>query len=191
MRMPIRWWWHHRSSAHAYQRAPAPALAAQAPTLPQRCLLPAAARTIGPSLRCQMRVLCTRAAPAAHGTIFPGCPTPFVQGELHGGRRAAGDARFLYDNECLCRSARTALCARSHLLDRRSQSHSSTHTTGTPVSYPHPGDDKSGRKHAHALHSYARDGRCGWHGWPTEGGSFILTSTFKTGEWCWWYGGQG
>jgi hypothetical protein len=24
-----------------------------------------------------------------------------VQGELHGGRRAAGDARFLYDNECL------------------------------------------------------------------------------------------
>ena len=22
-------------------------------------------------------------------------------GELHGGRRAAGDARFLYDNECL------------------------------------------------------------------------------------------
>ena len=24
-----------------------------------------------------------------------------MQGELHGGRRAAGDARFLYDNECL------------------------------------------------------------------------------------------
>ena len=23
-------------------------------------------------------------------------------GEMHGGRRAAGDARFLYDNECLC-----------------------------------------------------------------------------------------
>ena len=23
------------------------------------------------------------------------------QGELHGGRRAAGDARFLYDNECM------------------------------------------------------------------------------------------
>ena len=27
-------------------------------------------------------------------------------GELHGGRRAAGDARFLYDNECLWRARR-------------------------------------------------------------------------------------
>ena len=27
-------------------------------------------------------------------------------GELHGSRRAAGDARFVYDNECLCAWAR-------------------------------------------------------------------------------------
>ena len=26
-------------------------------------------------------LLCTRAAPAAHGTIFPGCPTPFYTQE--------------------------------------------------------------------------------------------------------------
>jgi len=36
-----------------------------------------------------------------------------VQGELHGGRRAAGDARFLYDNECLCAAAAPAAAARA------------------------------------------------------------------------------
>ena len=146
--MTIRWWWNHQSIAHAYHRTQHALLLLRlqptnpAPALP--CCRPPRGCTIGASWT---PVLCTRAAPAAHGTIFPGCPTPFTPRKNspvarharmstcearaggaaleHVGRRAAGDARFLYDNECLWRArpragrapplASHAYAARSHV----------------------------------------------------------------------------